>query len=256
MMSDLVRSEQELELMRESGKITAKVLKAVIEKVAPGVNLLDLEKEAEIRLQELGAQASFKTVQGYGFCTCLNINEEIVHGVPRDIKLKEGDILKIDLGALYKGWHTDSAWTVAVGESQNLGDNIQNFLEAGEKAMWAGIKEACAGNRVGDISAAIQEVIEGAGLTVVSSLTGHGVGRKPHEAPQIPGIGKKGTGMKLCLGMTLAIEAIYTTGEDKTFTLDDNWTISGEKGSLAGLFEMSVVVGKNGAEVLTDWRNL
>lgn len=253
-MNDLVRNDIELEIMRESGRITAQVLKAVIEGVEIGVNLLDLERIANQKLQELGAEASFKTVPGYLYATCLNLNEEVVHGIPRDIVLKKGDVLKIDLGALYKGWHTDSAWTVVVGGTDD--PELKKFLSVGEESMWAAVKQAKEGNFVGDISSAMQRVIEGGGYTVVKNLTGHGVGKEPHEAPEIPGFGKEKTGMKLESGMTLAIESIYTTGDDDIYTKQDKWTISGEENTVAGLFEMTVIVTKDGPEVITDWRKL
>jgi methionyl aminopeptidase len=253
-MNNLVRTEEELEVMRKSGKITAQVLKRVIEAVEPGVNLMELENIADSSLEELGAKASFKTVDGYKFATCLNVNEEVVHGLPRDIVLNDGDILKIDLGALYKGWHTDCAWTVVVGGVKD--PQVKRFLSIGEEAMWKALKQAKHGNYTGDISEVIQNTIEGAGYNIVKNLTGHGVGREAHEAPEIPGFGKAGTGVKLNSGMTLAIEAIYTTGEDRTFVKEDNWTISGIEGSMAGLFEMTVIVGPLGPEVITDWRIL
>ncbi len=255
-MNKLVRTDEELEIMRESGKITAQVLKKVIESVEVGVNLMDLERIADSTLEELGASASFKTVDGYKFATCLNLNEEVVHGLPRDIVLKDGDILKIDLGALYKGWHTDCAWTVIVGGQEAASSEQVRFLKVGEEAMWKALKQAKDANHTGDISEVIQNTVESAGYNIVKNLTGHGVGREAHEAPEIPGFGKAGTGVKLESGMTLAIEAIYTTGEDMTFVKEDNWTISGIEGSMAGLFEMTVIVGPLGPEVITDWRIL
>lgn len=243
-----IRTPQELDLMRESGRISAVALKKVLESAKPGVNLLDLERIAEEAIKEEGGAVSFKTEPGYFWATCLTVNEEVVHGIPRDIVLKEGDKLSIDLGALYKGWHTDTAWSLIIGGKGS------KFLSVGEAAMWSGIKQAKAGNRVGDISNAIQTVIEGAGHSVVESLVGHGVGRSLHEDPMIPGIGKKGTGPVLQAGMTLAIEAIYTAGNGDVAHLDDGWTIVSEDGSLGGLFEMTIIVTEGEPEVITDWR--
>jgi methionyl aminopeptidase len=251
-----VRTNAELALMRKSGEITAIALKKVLDSITPGITMLDIERLAEEEIVKLGGKSSFKTVPGYDFTTCLTVNDEVVHGIPRDIVLKKGDIISVDLGAMYKGWHTDTAWSVIVGgESDDLiGREKRKFLAVGEEAMWAGIKQAVEGNHVGDISSAMQNVIEGAHYSVVKSLVGHGVGKSNHEAPEIPGVGKPGTGLLLQAGMTLAIEAIYVAGEDKMYEKDDGWTIAALDGSLGGLFEMTVIVGKNKAEVITDWR--
>lgn len=245
-----IRNLQELELMRKSGKITALALKKTIESVRAGATLIELEQIAEDEIKRLGGESSFKTVPGYKWTTCMNINDEVVHGIPRDIELKEGDVLKIDLGAVYKGWHTDTAWTVIVGKEPD------KFLAVGEESMWKGITQAREGKRIGDIASAMQTVIEGSGYSVVRSLVGHGVGRSAHEGPEIPGYGKPGTGIKLKAGMTLAIEIIYTAGDHQVYTKDDNWTIATEDGSLAGLFEMTVIVGRKSPEVITDWRKV
>lgn len=245
-----VKTAEELKLMRKSGEITALALKKVMENAKVGVSLLDLDKIAEEEIKRLGGESSFKTVPGYYWSTCLTLNEEVVHGTPRDIKLKEGDILGIDLGAVYQGWHTDAAWSVAVGNGK------RKFLEVGEKVLWEAVKQAVEGKQVGDISAVIQKGIEGAGSSVVKSFSGHGVGRLPHEAPEIPTYGKKGTGIILEEGMTLAIEVIYAKGKGEVYEKEDGWTVATHDGSLGGLFETSVVVGKKKAEILTDWRKI
>lgn len=245
------RNDQELDLMRQSGQISAQALKRTIEAAKPGVSLLDLEKVAEEEILRLGGGSSFKTVQGYFWTTCLTLNEEVVHGIPRDIKLQDGDILGIDLGAVYQGWHTDTAWSVLVGQGT---DEKRRFLKVGDKALWAAIDQAIDGNRIGDISSTIQKNIEGAGYFVVKNYIGHGVGKSPHEEPEIPGIGKPATGLLLREGMTLAIEVIYTQKKGEVTETEDGWTVAAGKGNLGGLFEMTVVVGKKKAEVLTDWR--
>lgn len=245
-----IRTEAELELIRESGRISALALKKVLAAVKEGVSLLDLEKIAEETIKSEGAALSFRTEPGYFWATCLTVNNEVVHGIPRDIILKNGDVLSVDLGALYKGWHTDTAWSVVVGGGKS------KFLSVGEEAMWKGIKQAKAGNRIGDISNAIQKTVEGAGYSVVRSLVGHGVGKSLHEDPMIPGVGKAGTGIVLKPGMTLAIEAIYTEGNGKVANLDDGWTIVSADGTMGGLFEMSIIVTEGEPEVLTDWRKI
>ncbi|MDO8638622.1 MAG: type I methionyl aminopeptidase [Candidatus Daviesbacteria bacterium] len=251
MSKNLIKTEEQIKILRKSGVITAKALKVAIESAKPGVTLLELDKIAEDTIIKNGGESSFKTVPGYDFTTCLTLNDEVVHGTPRDIKLKEGDILGIDVGALFQGWHTDVAWSIIVGGEKN------KFLEVGEKTLWETINKAHEGKRIGDISATIQENIESAGYNVVKSFSGHGVGRQPHEEPEIPTFGKIKTGLKLKKGMILAIEVIYVAGSGDVYEdQSDGWTIVSSDHSLGGLFEMSVIVGKNGAEVLTDWRKI
>lgn len=246
----MVRTAEQLKLMRKSGQITAKALKKAIEAVKVGVSLLEVEKAAAEEIKRNDAKLSFPTVEGYKWATCLTINEELVHGIPRDIKLKEGDILSIDVGALYKGWHTDAAWSVIVGGGKSP------FLALGEEALWKAINEAKSGNRIGDISQQIQQTIEKAGYSVSKSLVGHGVGRELHEDPIVPGLGKAGTGMVLKENMTIAIEVIYASGNAEVYLSDDGWTYVTQDHSIGGLFEMSVIIGKEGPEVLTDWRKV
>lgn len=248
-----VKSSRELALMRKSGRMSAYALNKVIESARPGVTLSQLDKIAEDAIKQKGGKSSFKTVSGYAWTTCLTVNDEVVHGIPRNITLKKGDVLGIDLGAIYGGYHTDTAWSVVVGGTENT--NTNRFLEVGERVLWAAISKAVEGNKIGDISATIQESIEGAGYTVIRSLSGHGVGKSPHEDPEIPGFGRSGTGPKLVAGMTLAIEVIYAQGFGEVYEKEDGWTIATSDGSLGGLFEMSVIVGKSRAEVLTDWRS-
>lgn len=255
--------------MRKSGRITAAALKKVIGAAAPGVSLLELEDIAEREMVRLGGAASFKTVPGYRWATCLTVNDEVVHGIPRDITLAEGDVLGIDLGAVFEGWHTDVSWSVLVGPPaggsqpkagrplDEAGEQEKmKFLEAGERALWKAISWAREGKRLGDVSAAIQQAIESAGYGVVENYIGHGIGRSPHEAPEIAGIGRAGTGLKLKKGMTLAIEVIYTAGSGDVRVGSDGWTVVSRDGSLGGLFEMTVIVGKKEPEVITDWRSI
>lgn len=253
-----VRTSEQLDLMRKSGIITAKALKKVIEESKAGVSLVELDTLAENEIMRLGGKPSFKTVEGYSFTTCLTINDEVVHGLPRQIKLMPGDVLSVDLGTVYDGWHTDAAWSVIVGwnEEDGLGSKKREFLKVGDTALWQAIEQAVEDKRIGDISAAIQTSIEGGGYNVVRSLVGHGIGRSLHEEPEVPGFGLAGTGVMLKAGMTLAIEVIYTAGGYKVESKDDGWTIVTADGALAALFEMSVIVGKEEAEVLTDWRRL
>lgn len=248
------RSSSELELMRKSGKITAAALKAVLDEAKPGKTLIELDKIAEAKILELGGKPGFMTVSGYKWTTCLTINNEVVHGIPRDIQLKDGDLFSVDVGAMVNGWHTDAAWSKIIGNNKDAAK--LKFLRAGEEAMWQGINQARSGNRIGDIGAAMQKVMEGAGYSVVRSLVGHGIGKKLHEEPEVPGFGKPGKGLPLKKDMTIAIEAIYNAGGPEVVLDQDGWTISSRDGSWGGLFEMTVIVGTEEAEVLTDWRKI
>lgn len=263
-MSLSPRPKSQLDLMRKSGEITAKALKAVLKAVKPGITLIELDKIAEAEIRKLGAEPGFMTVPGYHWATCVTINHEVVHGIPRDIKLQKGDLFSVDVGAMYNGWHTDAAWSVIVGHELSIKSQEKNqdldkkihFLRAGEEAMWQGISQARSGNKIGDIGAAMQKVVEGAGYSVVRSLVGHGIGRKLHEDPEVPGFGKPGRGLPLKKDMTIAIEAIYNAGGPDVVLDQDGWTISSKDGSWGGLFEMTVIVGGEEAEVLTDWRKV
>lgn len=239
------RNKNELKLMRKSGHITGLALKKVLKNIKAGVSGLELDRIAEQEIKRLGGDSSFKSVKGYKWTICITINEQVVHGIPTDRVLEKGDLVSIDLGAVYKGWHTDAAWSVFVGEKAT------RFLLVGEQALWLGIEQAVDGQRIGDIGEAIQTKVEGAGYSVVRSLVGHGVGKSLHEDPYIPGYGKAGTGLILKSGQTLAIEVIYNMGKYPVVLGNDGWTIISADGSLAGLFEMSVIVGPKKAELLT-----
>ena len=256
-----VRSEEELKLIRESGHITSEALKKVLDNLKIGVTGLELDKLAENEIKKMGGESSFKTVEGYSHTICITFNEQVVHGLPTNREIMKGDIVSIDLGTVYKGWHSDSAWSVLMSGSvaQSISESERSkkekFLRVGEEALWMGIKQAIEGNRVGDISSAIQQKVESGGYSVVRSLVGHGVGKSLHEEPEVPGYGKASKGLELQVGMTLAIEVIYTEGRYEVILDKDGWTISTRDGSLSGLFEMSVVVGRKEAEVITDWRS-
>lgn len=245
--------------MKKSGVIAAKALKKALESIKEGVSELEVDKKAEVEIYDNGGDLSYKSVPNYKWATCITVNEEVVHGIPGERKFKNGDIVSVDLATVYKGWHTDCAWTVLVkdkvkNKKEKEWEEKGKFLCIGEQALWDGIAEAKTGNRVGDISAAIQKRVEGAGYHIVRSLVGHGVGKSLHEDPEVPGYGRRGTGPLLKENMTIAIEVIYGQNTKDVKLLEDGWTYSTSDGSLGGLFEMSVVVGKNGGEILTDWR--
>ena len=258
------KNTYELRLMRESGRIAASALKKAIETIKIGVSELEVDKAAEEEIYRLGGDLSYKSVPGYKFATCITVNEQVVHGIPTERKFVEGDLVSIDLAVVFKGWHTDCAWSVLVEDGKlkvEDGEEKEKFLKVGEEALWGGIAQAIDGNRVGDISNAIQIKVEGAGYKIVRSLVGHGIGRSLHEDPEIPGYGSRGTGMILKKGMSLAIEVIYAQSTSDVVLDKDGWTYSSFDKGWGGLFEMTVIVGppaaqalragKTGAEVLT-----
>ena len=212
--------------MITGGKIAGEVLDRIIAETKVGVNILDLETLANQLITAAGAEPAFKRVEGYHHALCVCVNEEVVHCPPIDRVLKDGDIVTVDLGVYYQGLNTDTAWTVAVGE---VSTKTKKFLETGQAALRAGMAQARDGNRVGDISAAIEKVITSQGYGIVETLTGHGVGKDLHEAPMIPNFGKAGSGPALKEGMTIAIEPIYTDGDPEIVLEDDDWSIVAPK---------------------------
>lgn len=248
------RNRYELSVMREGGKIAAAALKRALEEVKVGVGEVDVDKIAERTIYKLGGDLSYKTVPNYGFATCITVNNQVVHGLPTERKFERGDLVSVDLAVTYKGWHTDCAWSILVEDGElrvEDGEEKEKFLKIGQEALWDGIAQAVEGNTVGDISNAIQTKIEGAEYSVVRSLAGHGIGRRLHEDPVIPCYGQKSEGITLKLGMTLAIEVIYTKGGGEVILGEDGWTFSTADGSWGAVFEMTVIVGKGKAEVLT-----
>lgn len=249
-MKKYSKTTEEIIQMKKSGQIAAQALKKVLDHIKPGVKCSELDKIAEIEIKKMGAGSSFKTVDDYRYTICTTINEQVVHGIPNDRVLEEGDIIGIDIGALYKKYHSDLAITVAVGK---ISSETEKFLKIGKNTLIEAIKEAKVGNTIGDISETIQTKIEGSRYSIVKNLTGHGVGRELHEEPMIPGFGKKGTGPKLEENMTIAIEIIYTKGKGDVVIESDDWTISSQDKSLGGLFEQTVAITKNGPIVLTPY---
>lgn len=243
------KTEKEIELMKISGKIASGALAKVLENVKPGVNCRDLDSIAYNQITKAGAKPSFMTVDDYKWTICTTVNNEVVHGIPTQI-LEEGDILGIDIGAIYEGYHSDLAISVPVGE---ISTENKKFLDVGKKALELAKKEAKNGNKIGDISSVIQKNIENAGYSVVKNLTGHGVGRELHEDPMIPCFGKAGVGPKITSGMTLAIEVIYAKGKGDVVLESDNWTISTKDGSLGGLFEQTLAVTESDPIILTPY---
>lgn len=243
--------DNKLILMSQGGKKLAQIRRLALSKIKEGVTPAQLNELIERLIKKENAEASFKQVAGYHFASCICPNEVVVHGIPADKPLKEGDIVGVDIGLFYKGFHTDTAETVMVG-SKNREIEKMRFLKAGKIALSQAIKKAITGNHVGDISLAIQQTIEDKGYNVVRNFVGHGIGKRLHQPPGIPCFLNKPLDKtpKLQPDATLAIEVIYTMGRAEVVVSDDGWTAVTKDGSLAGLFEHTVVVGKK-AKVLT-----
>ena len=234
--------------MRTAGIVVSKVHAAVREAAAPGVSLLDLEAIAARIIEDGGCTSNFLNYHGFPATTCLSVNSEIVHGIPSNRILEEGDLLSLDAGAIYEGWHADAAISFGIGE---VAPEVQQLMDVTERAMWAGIELTKPGSRLGDLGAAISAVAEPHGYGVVREYTGHGIGRQMHEDPQVLNYGMPGKGMKLKAGMAICIEPMFNLGSHETRVLDDNWTVVTADGSLSAHFEHTIAVTPDGPEVLT-----
>jgi methionyl aminopeptidase len=243
-----IKNDKELQIMRESGLILRHILQELGQLVEPGRNLLDLDKQAEKLARKNNAVCTFKGYRGFRGNICLSVNDEVVHGIPKDRILNEGDIVSIDIGITYRGYITDSAITVGVG---TITPKTAKFLETNQHTLQEVIKIIHAGTTVGDIGAFIQERTEKAGYSIVRELTGHGVGRSLHENPFIPNYGKKHSGEMLPSGVTLAIEPIIAMGKGDIQTDDDGWTIRTSDGSFSCHFEHTIIVHDTFAEIIT-----
>lgn len=255
-----IKTQKEIEIMKQGGKILADVLWEVLANVKPGVSELELDALAEKLIREKGGEPGFKKVDGYKHTICVSANDVVVHGVPTDYKLKDNDIIGIDCGVFYQGFHTDMSETLRVSnqipkiKNKKEEDEIDKFLEIGKRALEEGIKQAKIGNHIGDISKTIQDIVEGSGYSVVRSLVGHGVGQKLHEEPEVPGylVGSLLKTPKLIEGMVIAIEVIYNMGSfELVFANKDGWTLKTKDNSFSGLFERTVAIAKNGPLILT-----
>jgi methionyl aminopeptidase len=247
-MSIIIKSDEEIATMRQAGKIVAEILKIASGQAKPGMKTKELDNIAEKELKRLGATSSFKGYRGFPASLCVSVNDEIVHGIPGDRVLKEGDIVSLDFGAIYNGFQGDAALTVAVGEVK---PEAVKLMEATRGSLEAGIATARAGATLGDVSAAIQNYAESRGYSVVREYTGHGIGREMHEDPQIPNFGLPGTGPVLKKGMTLALEPMLCCGDWRTRVASDHWTVLTADGSLSAHFEHTIAINDNEPEVLT-----
>ena len=249
-----IKSSREIDLMREAGQVVAKTKLAIKDAIQPGISTKELDIIAEREIKKLGAIPSFKGYKAGGnipfpSTICVSINEEIVHGIPNNRVINNGDIVSVDVGAIVGGYHGDSAFTIGVG---TIVDESQLLIESTNIALQKGISIVKDGVRVGDISCAIQGYSEGLGYSVVKQYVGHGIGQELHEEPQIPNYGKKGLGPILLSGMVIAIEPMLTIGKSDTMLLDDGWTVSTADGSLSAHFEETVAITSSGSEILTQ----
>ena len=245
-----IKSQREIELMDKAGTVVALVHKRLREVLKPGMTTKDVDKICEEVIRENGCTPSFKGLYGFPGAVCTSVNEMLVHGIPSDREiLKDGDIITVDVGACYKGYHGDSAWTFTVGEVKDK--KTLDLLKVTEEALYEGLKFAKPGNRVGDISNAIQTYVESHGYSTPIEYTGHGIGRQVHEDPYVPNVGKPGTGPLLKKGMCIAIEPMVFMGKPHCYTLRDGWGVKAIDQSLACHFEHTITITDDGYKILT-----
>jgi methionyl aminopeptidase len=245
----VIKTVKEVEKMRRAGEIVREVLHAVREMVKPGVTTLELENVAEAMIAEAGAKPAFKGYHGFPCVLCTSLNDQVVHGIPSaKTVLREGDILSVDCGAVIDGYYGDSAITIPVGK---VAPTTQRLLDVTQQSLVRAIETVRPGAMLGDVGAAVQEIVEAEGFSVVKEFVGHGIGTHMHEDPQIPNFGQRGRGVRLREGMVLAIEPMVNAGSDAVRVLKDGWTAVTEDGSLSAHFEHTVAVTKDGAAILT-----
>lgn len=243
-----LKSKREIDLLKDAGHIVYLTHQYLRPFIKAGIKTKELDQKAEAFIRSKGATPSFKGYEGFPSTLCISINDEVVHGFPSERVLEDGDIISIDIGACYKGYHGDSAWTYSVGE---VSDDAKYLLEHTEKALYEGIKQAKVGNRIGDISYAIEKYAKKHNLGVVKELVGHGVGTSIHESPDVPNYGTKGTGPKIRDGMVIAIEPMLTLGSPDIYIEDNDWTVKTVDSSLAAHFEHTIAVTNEGVIILT-----
>lgn len=243
-----IKSQREIELLKIAGNIVYQTHQYLKPLIKEGITTKELDKLAEDFIRSHDATPSFKGYEGFPSTLCTSINSEVVHGFPSDRKLKNGDIISIDIGACYKGYHGDSAWTYTVGE---VDEKTKQLLEDTEKSLFVGLSQVKPGNRIGDIGYAIEEYAQKHNLGVVRELCGHGVGTSVHEDPEVPNYGIPNTGPRLKEGMVIAVEPMLTLGSPRVYLHDNNWTVDTQDGSLSAHFEHTVVVTKDGYQILT-----
>lgn len=244
----ICKTPPELEIMKEAGRIVALTHQELQNHISPGISTMELDAVAENFIRSMDAAPSFKGYNGFPGSICASVNEELVHGIPGSRTLKEGDIISIDIGAYYKGYHGDSAWTYPVGR---IAPETEKLLDVTEESLYIGLNEAKPGERLSTISHAIQTYVESNGFSIVREYVGHGVGQNLHEAPQIPHYGPPGRGPVLKPGMVLAIEPMVNAGRRYVKTLEDNWTVITQDGKMCAHFEHTIAITETGFEILT-----
>lgn len=244
-----IKSKSEIDKMRAAGKITGDALRLIEKHIRPGVSTLELDKIAYDFIKKQGATPSFLNYNGFPGSICASPNSWVIHGIPsKNIVLKEGDIISIDMGACMDGYHGDAARTFAVGK---ISDEAQKLIDVTKQSFFEGVKYAVHGGKLGDVSAAIQEYVEKHGYSIVRDFVGHGIGRNLHEDPSVPNFGRYGKGVKLAAGMTIAVEPMVNEGAYDVVVLDDDWTVETEDGSLSAHYENTILITRGECEILT-----
>ena len=248
-MAVTIKSSQEIELMRQAGKILAKVHEGLKKELKPGMSTFDIDRIGEEMIRSFGCEPSFKNYQGYPASICVSVNNEVVHGIPNDSHiLKDGDIVSLDAGLIYKGYQSDAARTHGVGE---ITEDARLLIERTRQSFFEGIKQAREGNHLYDISAAIDDYVSQFGYGIVHDLVGHGIGTSLHEDPQIPNFRQKRRGVRLQAGMTLAVEPMINIGDWPVEWMDDGWTVVTKDGSLSAHYENTILITDGEPEILT-----
>ncbi|HEX2967822.1 MAG TPA: type I methionyl aminopeptidase [Bacteroidales bacterium] len=245
-----IKTDEEIGLLRESNLLVSRTLAEIAALIKPGVTTLYLDKMAETFIRDNGAVPAFKGYGGFPNTLCTSVNEEVVHGIPSDYRLQEGDIISVDCGVILNGWYGDSAFTFPVGE---IKPELRKLLDYTRASLEEGVKKAVSGNRIGDISHAVQAKAESGGFTVVRELVGHGLGKKLHEQPEVPNYGRPGTGPKMTKGLVICIEPMINLGRKETVQLKDGWTIRTADSKPSAHFEYAVAVDNGKADVLTTF---
>jgi methionyl aminopeptidase len=245
-----LKTDEEVGLLKESNMLVSRTLAEIARYIQPGVTTLYLDEVAETFIRDHSALPAFKGYGGFPNTLCTSVNDEVVHGIPSGYELKEGDIISVDCGVILNGWYGDSAYTFAVGQ---ISDEIRSLLEFTKASLVEGVKVAVAGNRIGDISSAVQVKAESGGFSVVRELVGHGIGKKLHEPPEVPNFGKRGTGPKMDKGLVICIEPMINLGSKETLQMSDGWTIKTADGKPSAHFEYAVAVNRGEADILTTF---
>lgn len=244
----VLKTGRELKIMKEACRISAGALQVIGKAIEPGVTTAELDRMAEQYILKEGGTPNFKNYQGYPATACISINNEVIHGIPGSRKILAGDIVSVDLGAKFNGYHGDNAATFACGD---VSAEAKRLMDATRESLYEGIQAACAGNRIGDIGNAVQRYVESRGFSVVRQFVGHGIGTQLHEAPEVPNFGNPGRGVRLLPGMTIAIEPMVNVGDPEVKVLSDGWTVITKDGSLSAHFEHTIVVTPDGPQIMT-----